>query len=81
MNKRQNIILVATHVDLRREDDSGHVTFEEGFEFCREVGGHSFIECSSTDKVRIQQIFESVVSAVLVQKKGRFRVIKRIVGR
>lgn len=68
-------------MDLRREDDSGHVTFEEGFEFCREVGGHSFIECSSTDKVRIQQIFESVVSAVLVQKKGRFRVIKRIVGR
>ncbi|XP_061193370.1 rho-related GTP-binding protein RhoQ-like [Saccostrea echinata] len=81
LNKRQNIILVATHVDLREGDDPDHVTFDEGFELCKLIGGKCFTECSSKDKVRIHQVFESVVSTALAQKKGLFNVIKRITGR
>ncbi|XP_062568649.1 rho-related GTP-binding protein RhoQ-like [Saccostrea cucullata] len=81
LNKRQNIILVATHVDHREGDDPDHVTFDEGFELCKSIGGNSFIECSSKDKVRTQQVFESVVASALAQKKWRFNIIKRIIGR
>lgn len=49
LKKKHDIVLVATHVDIRESKDADHVTFDEGFDLCREVNGHTFIECSAAD--------------------------------
>lgn len=82
LKKKHDIVLVATHVDIRESKDVDHVTFDEGFDLCREVNGHTFIECSAADRIRTKQVFESVVSSALAKKKTRFSyVLRKFIGR
>lgn len=81
LKKKHDIVIVATHVDLRESEDPGHVTFDEGFDLCKEVSGHAFIECSATDRFRTKQVFKSVVSSALAKKKTRFSVLRKFIGR
>lgn len=81
LKKKHDIVIVATHVDLRESEDPGHVTFDEGFDLCKEVSGHTFIECSATDRIRTKQVFKSVVSSALAKKKTRFSVLRKFIGR
>ena len=74
------VILVATQVDLRKDDCSDHITSEEGKQFARGLNIEHFIESSSLNNSGVREIFENVVHAAITNKKSRVKWLKSILG-
>lgn len=65
INPHLPIVLVATHSDLRCENNPDHVTEEEGRNLCNELNMASFVECSAVQKMGISRLFEIVAGLSL----------------
>ena len=65
INPHLPIVLVATHSDLRCENNPDHVTEEEGRNLCNELNMASFVECSAVQRTGISRLFEIVAGLSL----------------
>lgn len=59
------IILVATKVDLRDEDNKKFVQTTDGDKLCRSIRARSFLECSSKTFNNINEVIYEAVRATL----------------
>lgn len=65
INPQLPIVLVATHSDLRCENNLNHVSEEEGRNLCNELNASVFVECSAVQKTGITKMFEIVAGLSL----------------
>lgn len=65
INPQLPIVLVATHSDLRCENNLNHVSEEEGRNLCNELNASAFVECSAVQKTGITKMFEIVAGLSL----------------
>jgi len=68
------MVLVGTKIDLR--EDSGTieklaakgqipVTFEQGMDLMREIGGNKYVECSSLTLTGLHNVFQEAIRLVI----------------
>lgn len=60
---------------------SGLVTEAEGRILAREIGAAAYVECSSLTMESIQEVFQSVVSLALKDRKKKSSIIRRFLRR
>ncbi|XP_062568648.1 cdc42 homolog [Saccostrea cucullata] len=79
INPKIPILLVATHTDLRCENNPNHVTEVEGRNLCNELNMSAFLECSAVQKTGISNVFEMVagLSLQLTLKNKKAKVNQR----
>lgn len=57
--------MVATKIDLRNGQDEGLITYEEGFEFTKQMGGEKYCECSAKNQKGLKDVFDVAIRTVI----------------
>ncbi|XP_062568645.1 cell division control protein 42 homolog [Saccostrea cucullata] len=81
LGKHIPLVLVATQSDLRKENENGHISTENGQKISKTLGTESYVECSAKMNLGIQEVFEKIVCAKIRHSKKRINIIKRVFGR
>jgi len=73
------VVLVCTNTDLRR-DDGPQITHQEGTELKEKIGAVRYLECSSSSRSGLREVFEAAVKcsrpSVNSKKTGRSSMSK-----
>ncbi|CAG2186142.1 CDC42 [Mytilus edulis] len=81
LNKKKPIVLVATHSDMRDENNTDHVTDTEGQNFMKSINADYYNKCSAATNEGVKNVFESVVCAAIRYRKKKTNVLKRVFAR
>ncbi|XP_061193397.1 cdc42 homolog [Saccostrea echinata] len=81
LGKHTPIVLVATQLDLRKENENEHISAEQGQKICKNLGTENYVECSAKINLGIQEVFEKTVYAKIRHSKKKMNIIKRVFGR
>lgn len=75
------VILVGTQLDMRKTNEQGHVSDEQGKFIGKQLKSNHYIECSAKMDFRIQDVFEKAVYAKIRHSKRKSNIIRRVFGR
>lgn len=75
------VILVGTQLDMRKTNEQGHVSDEQGKFFAKQLKTNHYIECSAKMDFKIQDVFEKAVYAKIRHSKRKSNIIRRVFGR
>lgn len=79
-SKKVPIVLVATQSDLREKDNTDHIDRAEGLKLAKELGIEQFVETSSFKNDGVKEAFETVVKALVMNKKRKAKWLKPVFG-
>lgn len=79
-SKKVPVVLVATQSDLREKDNTDHITKAEGSKLAKELGIEQFVETSSFKNEGVKEAFETVVKALVMNKKRKAKWFKPAFG-
>eukprot|EP01104_Vermistella_antarctica_P006372 TRINITY_DN17078_c1_g1_i1.p1 TRINITY_DN17078_c1_g1~~TRINITY_DN17078_c1_g1_i1.p1 ORF type:complete len:214 (-),score=35.27 TRINITY_DN17078_c1_g1_i1:364-960(-) len=77
---KTKMILVGTKLDLRddketierlKEKGYAPITTQEGSQLAKEIGGHSYMECSALTQKGLKQVFDEAIKAVIMPGGGK----------
>ncbi|XP_052105491.1 cdc42 homolog [Mytilus californianus] len=81
LSKKKPIVLVATHSDMRDENNTDHVSDSEGQNFMKSINADYYNKCSAATNEGVKNVFESVVFAAIRYRKKKTNVLKRVFAR
>ncbi|KAF2904315.1 hypothetical protein ILUMI_01864 [Ignelater luminosus] len=65
------IVLVATKVDLRGDPKQETITKAEGKKLQRQIKAESYVECSATKRINLQEVFKEAVRCTARKKTSK----------
>lgn len=68
LKNRAPIVLVATKSDLRKRRN--HITYRKGVELKKKIKAFSFVECSSKNLMKLDNVFEEAVRASIGKRSN-----------
>lgn len=73
LKNRAPIVLVATKSDLRKQRNHKNISYRKGLDLKKKIKAYSFVECSSKNFMKIDNVFEEAVRAAIGKKSDDSR--------
>lgn len=83
MKRKKPIVLLGCQNDIRNDvhGQSSHVTENEGHVLAKEIGADVYLECSSVNLEGVSEVFQSIVTLALKNRKKKSRILSRFLRR
>ncbi|XP_045184437.1 cdc42 homolog [Mercenaria mercenaria] len=85
VKRKKPLLLLGCQTDIRekggRQSGQDYVTQDEGVALAKEIGAEAYIECSSLTMEGVTEVFQSVVTLALKNRKKKSRILNRLLRR